>query len=195
MVPGRFVRALEVFEAVLAGVPAGRWESPSPCEGWCAVDVAGHVMAGLLAVREVAAGRPFPGTDPDVREVAGADPVATWRSVRADLMAALGPGTLERRVELAVGVETTVGEWLDRYPLELLVHAWDLGQATGRPVVFPPDLAAAALETARRFAPQGRAAGMIGPERAVPGGADDQARLLAVFGRGPSDGPSDGDGG
>ncbi|MGW2314923.1 hypothetical protein, partial [Actinomadura luteofluorescens] len=31
--------------------------SPSPCEGWAAVDVAGHVTAGLLVVEMRAAGR------------------------------------------------------------------------------------------------------------------------------------------
>src|SRR5215472_9301827 len=35
-----FVRALDGFEAVLAGVAPGRWEAPSPCEGWSAADVA-----------------------------------------------------------------------------------------------------------------------------------------------------------
>ncbi|MGI5201249.1 hypothetical protein ACQEU6_06585 [Spirillospora sp. CA-108201] len=141
--PERFVRALDVFEAVLAGTPADRWLSPSPCEGWAAVDVAGHVTAGLLVVELRAAGRPLPEDDPDWHEVAGAD------------------------------------------PLELLVHAWDLAQATGQSVVFDADLVGPALATAREMAPGGREAGMLGPEVAVPGDAGDQARLLALFGRSP----------
>lgn len=43
MVLDGFVRALDGFEAVLAGVAPDRWDALSPCAGWYAVDVAGHV--------------------------------------------------------------------------------------------------------------------------------------------------------
>jgi hypothetical protein len=33
-----FVRALDGFEAVLAGVAPGHWSAPSPCAGWSATD-------------------------------------------------------------------------------------------------------------------------------------------------------------
>ncbi|WP_165967047.1 TIGR03086 family metal-binding protein [Actinomadura sp. 7K507] len=188
MIPERFVRALDGFEAVLAATPPDRWLSPSPCEGWCAVDVAGHVTAGLLVIEMRAAGRPLPQDDPDWREVAGEDPLASWRAVRARMMAELGPEALARRVRLALGVEVTMREWLEEYPLELLVHTWDLARATGQSVVFDADLVGPALETARRMAPAGRGAGMLAPERSVPEGAGDQARLLALFGRDPAGG-------
>lgn len=95
------------------------------------------------------------------------------------------PDALARRIRLADGAEMTVREWLEQYPLELLVHTWDLAQATGQSVVFDADLVGPALETARRMAPGGREGGMVGPERPLPRGADDQARLLALFGRDP----------
>lgn len=186
MVPEGFVRALDGFEAVLMATPRDRWLSPSPCEGWCAVDVAGHVIAGLMVVEARAAGRSLPATDPDWRDVAGEDPVASWRAARSDMMAVLNPDALARRIRLGFGQEVTLGEWLEQYPLELLVHTWDLAQATGQSVVLDPDLVGPALESARRFAPQGREAGMLGPERPVADDADNQARLLAVFGRNPA---------
>ncbi|TDC42015.1 maleylpyruvate isomerase family mycothiol-dependent enzyme, partial [Actinomadura sp. KC345] len=146
MVPERFVRALDGFEAVLAAVPPDGWLSPSPCEGWCAVDVAGHVTAGLLVIELRAAGRPLPRDDPDWREVAGADPVASWRAARARMMGELVPEALERRVRLALGLEITMREWLEEYPLELLVHTWDLAQASGQRVVLDAELVGRALE-------------------------------------------------
>lgn len=179
------MRALDGFEAVLAAVPADRWSSPSPCEGWAAVDVAGHVTAGLLVIELRAAGRPLPRDDPDWREVAGADPVASWREVRARMMAELTPGVLDRTVPLAFG-DVTMREWLEGYPLELLVHTWDLARATGQAVEFDGDLVRSALETAERMAPRGRAAGMVGAEVGVAGDASEQARLLALFGRDPA---------
>lgn len=48
----------------------------------------------------------------------------------------------------ALGLEMTLSEWLEQYPLELLVHTWDLAQATGQPVVLDPDLVRPALQTA-----------------------------------------------
>lgn len=186
MVPEGFVRALDGFEAVLAAVPAGRWLSPSPCAGWAAVDVAGHVIAGLLVIELRAAGRPLPQDDPDWRVVAGTDPVMSWRAVRARMMAELErPGALERRVRLAFG-EMTVCEWVERYPLELLVHTWDLARATGQAAALDADLVGPALETARQMVPRGREMGKVGREVAVAGDADDQSRLLALFGRDPA---------
>ena len=49
-----------------------------------------------------------------------------------------------------------------------------------------PELVRQALETAEAFAPVARSAGLIGPAVVVADDADDQARLLAVFGRGQS---------
>ncbi|MFD0685872.1 TIGR03086 family metal-binding protein [Actinomadura fibrosa] len=176
---------MDIFETVLAATPSDRWLSPSPCEGWCAIDVAGHVIAGLVVIEARASGRPLPEADPDWREAAGEDPVATWRALRADVMDALTPEALDRRIQLAFGLELTMREWLEGYPLELLVHAWDLAQATGQSVVFDPDLVEPALERAKTFAPQGREAGMLKPERPVAEDADDQTRLLALLGRTP----------
>ena len=74
MVPDRVVRALDRFEALLTGVPAGRWESPSPCPDWSAIDVAGHVVAGSLVIRPYAEGWPLPEADPDWPKTARTDP-------------------------------------------------------------------------------------------------------------------------
>jgi uncharacterized protein (TIGR03083 family) len=51
-----FVRALDGFEAVLAGVAPGYWSAPSPCAGWSAADVAGHMIGDLRATQAMACG-------------------------------------------------------------------------------------------------------------------------------------------
>jgi uncharacterized protein (TIGR03086 family) len=86
-------------------------------------------------------------------------------------------------VMLPWGGQMPLGEYVGRYPLELVVHTWDLAQATGQPIAIDPDLVRDARATAVQFAPVARAAGMIGPELAVAGDADDLTRLLAIFGR------------
>jgi uncharacterized protein (TIGR03086 family) len=178
-----FVRALDAFESVVAGVPPGRWDAPSPCEGWCAADVAGHVIIALRAIENRAAGHPEADGPADPRTAAGDDPVAAWQAARSGMMVALGPAALARPVQLPWGGQMPLREFVARYPLEILVHTWDLAQATGQAVVLDPGLVREALSTAQQFAPAGRAAGLIGPERPVPADAGDLTRLLALFGR------------
>jgi len=179
VVSEQFVRALDGFEAVVAAVPSDRWDVPSPCRGWSAADVVEHVAGGLRAIRLLAAG----DSPSDPLSAAGADPLALWRAARADLLEVLDDAALTRNVTLPWGARMPLGEYVARYPLELVVHVWDLAQATGQSVVLAPDLVRDALATARQFAPSGRAAGLIGPESAVPEDADDLTRLLALFGR------------
>jgi uncharacterized protein (TIGR03086 family) len=188
VVLGGFVRALDDFEAVLDGVTPDRWDAPSPCAGWCAADVAGHVIGDLRAIEEYATWRDDPDRDEarsaaDPRAAAGDDPLAAWHAARADMMAVLDPAALARPVPLPWGGHMPLGEFLERYPMEILVHTWDLAQATGQAAALDPGLVRDALGPARQFAPVARMSGLIGPERAVPGDADDLTRLLAIFGR------------
>jgi uncharacterized protein (TIGR03086 family) len=178
-----FVRALDGFEAVLAGVAPDRWDAPSPCEGWSAADVAGHVIGDLRAVEEFATWRDESDSPADPGPAAGDDPLAAWRAARAGMMAVLEPAALARPVPLPWGGQMPLGEFLERYPMEILVHTWDLAQATGQAAGLDPGLVRDALGPARQFAPVARLSGLIGPECAVPGDADDLIRLLAIFGR------------
>ena len=183
VVPDGFVRALDGFEAVLAGVAPGRWDAPSPCAGWCAADVAGHVIGDLRAIEAYATGRDEEdAAAADPRPAAGDDPVAAWHAARADLMAVLSLAALARPVPLPWG-QMPLGGFLERYPMEFLVHTWDLAQATGQAAGLDPGLVRDALEPARQFAPIARMSGLVGPECAVAEDADDLTRLLAILGR------------
>lgn len=182
MVLDGFVRALDGFEAVLAGVVPGRWSAPSPCAGWSAADVAGHVIGDLRETEALARGH-YPETRAgDPGPAAGDDPLAAWRAARADMMAALDPVALAMLVPGPWG-QMPLGEILARSPMEFLVHTWDLAQATGQAAVLDPDLVRGALGPAREFAPLARSSGLIGSECSVAGDADDLTRLLAIFGR------------
>ena len=177
-----FVRALDGFEAVLAGVAPGHWSAPSPCAGWSAADVAGHVIGDLRETEALARGR-FTGTRADdPGSAAGDDPLAAWRAARADMMAALDPVALARLVPGPWG-QMPLGETLERSSMEFLVHTWDLAQATGQAAGLDPGLVRDALGPARQFAPLARLSGLIGPECAAAEDADDLTRLLAIFGR------------
>jgi uncharacterized protein (TIGR03086 family) len=182
-----FVRALDGFEAVLAGVAPGRWSAPSPCAGWSAADVVGHAIGALRGTEAIARGRYEENEEAEHPGSAiGDNPLVMWRVARADMMAALDPAALARLVPGPWGW-MPLGEILERSPMEYLVHTWDLAQATGQAAVLDTGLVHDALGPARQFAPLARGSGLIGPELAVPEGASDLTRLLAIFGRRSSD--------
>jgi uncharacterized protein (TIGR03083 family) len=113
-----FVRALDRFEAVLAGVAPSRWTAPSPCAGWSAADVAGHVIGDLRATEAMTHGRYTENEADDPGSAAGDDPLAARRAARADMMAALDQAALARFAPLArlsglVGPECAVPEDAD----------------------------------------------------------------------------------
>jgi uncharacterized protein (TIGR03086 family) len=177
-----FARTLDGFEAVLAGVAPDRWDAPSPCSGWYALDVAGHVIANLLALEAFAAGV-YEEEPADPRSAAGNDPLAAWRLARAAVPAALSPAALARIAPLPSG-PVPLSTFLEQHaPMEILVHTWDLAQATGQAVALDPGLVRDALGPARQFAPMARILGLIGPECTVAEDADDLTRLLAILGR------------
>ena len=99
------------------------------------------------------------------------------------MMAALGPAALARPVPQPWGEPVSLSGFLERYPMEFLVHTWDLAQATRQAAALDSDLVRDALEPARQFAPMARSFGLIGPECAVAADADDLTRLLAILGR------------
>ena len=151
--------------------------------GLVRADVTGHVIGDLQAVQAYATGRMEAESDTDPGSAAGHDPVAAWRTARADIMAVLDPAALARPVPLPWGGQLPLGEFLERYLAEILVHTWDLAQATGQAAGLDRGLVGESLEPARQFALVLRMSGEVGPECAVAEDADDLTRLLAIFGR------------
>ncbi len=69
---------------------------------------------------------------------------------------------------------------------EVLVHSWDLAQATGRGYVVDPELAEVVYGLYRAVPLDDmRAHGALGPEVAVPVVAPVADRLLGLLGRRP----------
>jgi uncharacterized protein (TIGR03086 family) len=69
---------------------------------------------------------------------------------------------------------------------ELVVHAWDLAQATGQRLDLPADLLAHLLEAVVEGVEQGRAMDIYGPEVPVPADAPTLDRILGITGRDPA---------
>jgi uncharacterized protein (TIGR03086 family) len=159
----------------IEGVPADRWDSPSPCEGWTARQVAEHVAASPATFLDLV-GLPAPERGDDV--------VTSWARARDALQAALSdPATAQREFEGFAG-RSTLEQAVERFVcLDLVVHRWDLARATGQDERLDPDDVAWAHAQAASFGAMLRAEGVCGPQAEVAQDADPQARMLAFVGR------------
>jgi uncharacterized protein (TIGR03086 family) len=180
-----YQRALDGLEAVLCAIRADGWDAPSPCTRWSVRDVTGHMIGGQHMIRDLAAGVPPANVNIAPGRFAGADPIESWRAARKECVGALTSAALRRPIPFGELGEVPLRDFLDGYILEILVHTWDIAQATGQAAALDPDLVHHAFATARVIAGPLREAGLLGPERPAPRRADELTRLLAFMGRSP----------
>jgi uncharacterized protein (TIGR03086 family) len=179
-------RAGDGLDAVLAAVPANRWDAPSACAEWTVKDVAGHVIWAQDQMRAWATGEEYaeragaPGA-PHPAVLAGADPVARWRAAREASVAALTAEALARPTSIPGIGEVPVAAVVPLLITDCVAHAWDIGHALGMDSRLDPELIAVAFEWARANVVRGP--GFFGPELTPPAGADEQSRMLAYMGR------------
>lgn len=181
-------RAQDGFDAVLSAVTPEAWNTPSACEGWTVRDVAGHVIWGQEQMRHWATGQEYaqragaPGA-PHPGEMAGDDPVITWRDARARSVETLTDEALGRKVSLPGLGATPVADLVTLLVTDHLAHTWDIAHCLGMEVRLDPGLVAGSFAWAREHVI--RVPGFFGPELSPPSGADEQTRWLAYLGRAP----------
>jgi uncharacterized protein (TIGR03086 family) len=171
----RHRRLAAAMTRTLEQVPDDRWDSPSPCEGWTARQVAEHV-AGHPARFLGLVGLEAPEPDDDV--------LTRWAQARDALQAALDdPARAQLEFDGFDG-RSTLAAAVERFVcLDLVVHRWDIARATGQDERIDPDDVAWAHAAAASFGDMLRAEGVCGPEVEVPADADAQTRMLAFGGR------------
>jgi uncharacterized protein (TIGR03086 family) len=175
----RYQRITGQFTARVQGVSPDAWDNPSPCEGWTARDVVGH-LTGWIPGFFGAQGVEFPPV-PSVQD----DPVAAWETVQATVAEALAdPALAAKPVETPFSTQT-LAETVDMIVTgDVFTHTWDLARATGQDETLDPaqlQLMIAAMGAMPDEAL--RADGMFGPAIEVADDADDQTTFLAYVGR------------
>jgi uncharacterized protein (TIGR03086 family) len=183
---GRYRRAQDGFNAVLAAVPADCWDAPSACSEWTVRDVAGHVIWGQEQLAHWATGKDYgrnegaPGAA-HPGQLAGRDVVATWRAARAAADDTLTDQALGRTVTLEALGERPLPAIVTLLVTDLLAHSWDIAHALGHDLRIDLDLISGSFAWARDNVI--RLPGFFGPELAPPSDADEQTRWLAYLGR------------
>ena len=175
----RYARITAQFTERVRAVSTKGWDNPSPCEGWTARDVVGHLTGWIPAVFGPV-GVDF-GQVPAVQD----DPVGAWVTVQAAIARALAdPEMAARQVETPFSTQP-LAETVDMIVTgDVFTHTWDLSRATGQPDTLDPEQLQRMIP-AMAAIPEAvlRGEGMFGPEIAVPDGADDQTKFLAYVGR------------
>jgi uncharacterized protein (TIGR03086 family) len=175
----RYERITAQFTDRVRAVPADAWDNPSPCEGWTARDVVGHLTEWIPAFFG-SQGVKFP-TIPSVQD----DPVGAWEAVQSTLASALAEPTMAAKPIETPFITQSLAETVDMIVTgDVFTHTWDLARATGQSETLDPDQVQRMI-AAMAAMPEGvlRADGMFGPRIDVPAEVDDQTRFLAYAGR------------
>ncbi len=176
-VAGRFRVLADRFASVLDTALPSAWDAPSPCEGWTARDVVGHVIESqrdFFARHDIDLGG-MPDLD---------DPAAAWHA-HASVVE-------ERLADPAVGGKafdghfgpTTIGDTiLSFYGFDLVAHRWDVATAVGVDLRFTDDELEFMETAADGFGAALYSDGVCRSGVEAPEGSDRQTRLLARLGR------------
>jgi uncharacterized protein (TIGR03086 family) len=157
-----------------------QWTAPTPCTEWNVRDVVNHLVGMNLVFVSILDESPMPARGADRL---GTDPAGAYRRSAAELQAAAArPGVLERSKSTPLGVATGA-ERLQWRVMDLLVHAWDLAQATDIVVELPADLVEQALKLTQAELPRQPRAGRFADPQPVSDDAPLIDRLAAITGR------------
>src|SRR6266571_3017682 len=126
-------QALDATGRIVAGIPAGRWQADTPCDGWDVRALVNHVVSGNLWAAELAADGTIEGVGDRLDgDVLGSDPAGSY-AASAEAAAAVfrRPGALEAPCAVSYGpVPGSV--YAGHRFIDVFIHGWDLATATGQ---------------------------------------------------------------
>ncbi|HSO95973.1 MAG TPA: TIGR03086 family metal-binding protein [Acidimicrobiia bacterium] len=169
----------------VAGVRGDNLDAVTPCRDWTVRALVAHIVAGIWYFKALAAGEGLDQLQRELSDLIGDDPFASYdRAARSALDAWRGTGALDRTCSMPLG-DRPGRDVLAIHQADLLIHGWDVAEATHQDAAIPGDLAEFALGTERSFIQAemrgpGRAYAEIRTDSEITGPQD---RLLAFVGR------------
>jgi len=151
--------------------------NPTPCRAWDLGQLLDHMDDALDAFTEASAGQirlePTPATGDVLQRltVKACSLLDAWSTPYADSGVQVADRSLPTELVLGAGA------------LEIAVHGWDVGQATGYPAPIPGELARELLPLARVLVGDEDRPGRFGPQVPQGRGAQMDVVLLGYLGR------------
>jgi uncharacterized protein (TIGR03086 family) len=179
----KYRKAVAGFSSVIEAVPSDKWDAPSPCDGWTARHVVGHIIGGTGMISQVQTGEAPAFGDP--AEVAGSDPAGKYAAVRDVALSALTPENLAKTVQSPMG-EMPLDQMISMFmTADVVIHTWDLAKAAGIDVKLDPELVDQVYNQLVPIDAMIRMPNVFGPKVEPPAGADAQTTLICFVGRQP----------
>lgn len=183
-----YIRGLEFFTDIVNRVSPQDWQRPSPCVGWRAIDVLGHVGEATSLGPSILRGDPARPTwpDPPGESVEG-DPAQWWASLVEPARQAVSAADLDAIVDSPMGPRS-VRDGLAFPAVDLFVHGWDLACSIGiaDEAEIPLDIVDFSYNLTEALAEDVlRGPGIFGPAVTPPPQATQSQALLAWMGRDP----------
>jgi uncharacterized protein (TIGR03086 family) len=184
-----FDRAVASTAGIVKTVRPDQADAPTPCTEWDVRDLLNHIIGTLWlseallsdhAPRHPMAPGGLPGTD-----LAGQDPAAAYAEAAAAALTAASAGDTLTRVHTTPLGDMPGPALAGFTTLDIVVHGWDLAQATGQPAALDDTLATHVLAFAEQAITPGSRAPRIGPAVPVAADAPLTDRLVAFLGRQP----------
>lgn len=181
--------AADAMAAIVRTISPDQLANPTPCAEFDVRALVNHLLFWGPSLE--GAGRkesvpPPAAEESDVDLTAG-----DWRgALLAQLdrtVSAWAPATAWEGTTRIIGPAETPSTVIgDMVVGELVVHGWDLAQATGQRLDLPADMLTYLHDSVAAGAEQGRAMGVYGPEVEVAADAPALHRILGLTGRDPN---------
>lgn len=184
-----FDGAIASTAEIVKGVRPEQISAPTPCTEWDLRSLLNHVIGTLWLSEALFTDQSprhpmVPGGLPPT-DLAGSDPAAAYAEASAAALTAAGTGDALTRLHTTPLGDMPGPALAGFTTLDILVHGWDLAQATGQPMSLDGKLAAHVLAFAEQAITPDTRAPRIGPAVAVPAGAPLTDRLVGFLGRRP----------
>ena len=146
-------RALDQAQSVLSGVAPSQMSDATPCAKWNVQDLSNHIVGGAFMFGSVTRGDVMPEVS-EAPDFTAGDVASTFASAKESILAAWRePGVFER--QMVFPFATLPAEMAVRVQLmEIVVHTWDLAQATGQVESLDNSLAETVLTFAEAMIPE-----------------------------------------
>jgi len=171
--------------ARIAAVPWDGLDAPTPCASWNLRQLLDHTIGSLTMLTTAVASAPT-AREPESIDVAALGSTS-WDRAIAELAAQSrrawrAPGVMDRTFELPLGTMTAQA-LASATLLEVVVHGWDISQATGEAADIPDALARPILDFARQPIVDANRGDHFGADLAI--GDTPSEQLVGFLGRKP----------
>jgi uncharacterized protein (TIGR03086 family) len=183
--PDAHARALANTARIVGGVSRHQLHDPTPDDEWDVEALLQHIVSGNLWVAPLVGGETIEQVGDRLDgDVLGDDFRTSYDRSAAEAAAAFcADGAMDAPCAVSYGpVPGRV--YCGHRLVDVLVHGWDVAQATGGDTELPGDLVEACLEVIEPQLEDLEASGAFGTDHEVPAGASPQVTLLSLLGRG-----------